>query len=103
MSRPTLSNDSQCIINICIVENNPQFLIVIKCCVTRSPRLEALFALWEDHFYTSPPHVLNSPKRGALVEVVGNRKNTGLDIWKFFLLSMTVLQYVTHNNAGKNH
>ncbi len=27
-------------------------------------------ALWEDHFYISPPHVPNPPKTGALVEVV---------------------------------
>ena len=28
------------------------------------------FALWEDHFYISSPHVLRPPKTGALVEVV---------------------------------
>ena len=53
LSQPTLSNDFLCIRNTCIVEN--------------SERLDAmLFALWEDHFYISPPHVPNPPKTGAL-------------------------------------
>ena len=72
--RPTLSYDILCIITTCIVENNEQFLIVklrmtcvIKSYVTRSLRLEASFALWEDHFYIGPPHVPNPPKTGALV------------------------------------
>ena len=40
--------------------------------MTKSLRLEASFALWEDHFYISPPHVLKPPKTGALAEVVHN-------------------------------
>ncbi len=43
---------------------------VIKSCVTRSLRSEASFALWEDNFYISPPHVPNPSKTRALVEVV---------------------------------
>ena len=31
------------------------------------------FALWEDHFYISPPHILKSSKTGALVEVVRDK------------------------------
>ncbi len=62
MSRPALSNDFLYIRNTCItVGNNEQLL---------SLELKASFALWEDHFYISPPHVSNPLKTGALVEVV---------------------------------
>ena len=34
----------------------------IKSCVTKSLRLEASLAVWEDHLHISPPHVLRPPK-----------------------------------------
>ncbi len=62
LSRPTLSNNSVVYHGPGIVGNYAMKII----------------ALWEDNFYTSPPHVLKPPKTGALVEVVRDNMNGSL-------------------------
>ncbi len=43
--------------------------------VTSSHRLEASFALWEDHASKPSTNVLTPPKLGALREVAGDNRN----------------------------
>ena len=66
MSQPTVTvNYVLCIMSKWVISSNSY-----KSCVTGSYRLEASYAVWEDHLYISLPHVPNPPFIGAPAVVV---------------------------------